>query len=208
MNLRPPLKLAARMRLRPAAGAFGGMRLPGWVARQDARLILAGLLGLVLLAELLPHGGAGGTLPAPSLPNRSAAIDADDVQGWTQTILARPLFTPGRRPAASAASDNGLPRLSAILIGQGTARAIFAVDGQKPIVLQQGGLVNGDKVQSISADTVVLLTEAGLVSIHPRFAKGGPSATPAAPTPPTAAVSPKTGQPLGSSTTAGPYDNE
>jgi hypothetical protein len=129
----------------------------------------------------------------------------EHVQGWTRTILARPLFNPHRRPGAAAGGGAGLPRLSAILIGHGIASAIFVAKGQKPLVVQPGGLVDGDKVQSISADQVVLLTASGPVTLHPHFANGAAASTaPPSPVP----VSPLTGQPLRSSITAGPYDNE
>jgi hypothetical protein len=182
-----------------------GPRLPGWAARLGVRPVLAALLGLVLLAELRPGGNDGGPRPAVPLPRGAAATTDPDVQGWIQTILARPLFNQDRRPSGAAASGDGLPRLSAILIGQGMASAIFAADGHKPLVVQPGGLVDGDRVQSISADKVVLLTPVGPVTLRPRFAEG---ATSAAAPPPLVPVSPITGQPLDSSFTAGPYDNE
>jgi hypothetical protein len=220
-------RAAGRLRAlrRPAAAP----RLPGWVVRLGPRPVLAALLGLVLLAELLPGGGDDSRLPDATLPRGGGAVAGADVQGWTQTILARPLFNPDRLPSGEATGGgDGLPRLSAILIGQGMASAIFAADGQKPLVVQVGGLVNGDKVQSISADEVVLLTAVGPVALRPRFAKGaasaatpqqidsapqaasrGAAATPSAhPALPAVQVSPKTGQPLYSSSTAGPYDNE
>lgn len=184
-----------------------GPCLPGWAARLGVRPALAALLGLLLLAELRPGGsGTDGPLLVLPLPHGAAAMADADVQGWTQTILERPLFNPDRRPSGAAAgAGNGLPRLSAILIGQGMASAIFAADGQKPLVVQPGGLVAGDRVLSISADQVVLLTQAGPVALRPQFAKGAASAAaPPLPVP----VSPLTGQPLESSFTAGPYDNE
>jgi hypothetical protein len=184
------------------------LRLPGWAARLGLLPVLAGLLGLVLLAELRPGGNDGGALPAVPLPRGAAAMADPDVQGWTQTILARPLFNPDRRPSGVAGGNAGLPRLSAILIGRGMACAIFAADGQKPLVVQPGGLVDGDRVRSISADQVVLLTAAGLVTLRPQFAKGtAPAAAPRLSVP-SVPRSPKTGQPVYSSVTAGPYDNE
>ena len=183
--------------------AGGGWRRPAWLTRLKPRLVLAVSLGLVLLAELLPGPGGGSGLSDPPLPRPSGAVPGMDkagmdkagmdmtgmdmagmsameteVAGWTRTILARPLFTPGRRPPTVAASGgDGLPRLSAIIVGQGMASAIFAADGQKPLVVQPGGLVAGNKVQSISAEVVVLSTAGGLVALRPRFAGGAPAAT-------------------------------
>ncbi len=219
MSVRPRLG----GRIRPLRHSASSLRLLAWAARIGVRPVLAVLLGLVLLAELLPGSGDGGLLPAPALPQGGSTMAGADVQGWTQTILARPLFNPDRRPTGEAADGgDGLPRLSAILIGQGVASAIFAADGQKPLVVRPGGLVGGDKVQSISTDEVVLLTSSGPVTLRPQFAKGsaagpqpaspaspvGSAAAPANPIPQAVPVSPKTGQPLNSSFTAGPYDNE
>ncbi|OYV32252.1 MAG: hypothetical protein B7Z80_27480 [Rhodospirillales bacterium 20-64-7] len=219
-RLRALRRLGARLRAlrRPDAG----WRRAGRFARLGWRPVLAALLGLILLTELLP-GGGGGAPPAPALPGASGAVETADVRGWLQTILARPLFNPNRRPAAGAMDDgNDLPRLSAILIGHGKASAIFAVPGQQPLVVQPGGLVAGSTVQRIDADTVVLLTAAGPLVLHPQFAKNAAAAAPAGSTasggplgktaasknPPAVLISPKTGQPETSSRTAGPYDNE
>lgn len=219
--MKASLGLGGRFRLRRRNTVV--WRFPAWVARLGPRWILAILLGLVLLVELLLPGGGEVTLPpASSLPKESGTIVPANVQGWTRVILARPLFNPDRRPSGKVAGgEEGLPRLSAILIGHGLASAIFTASGQKPLVVQPGGFVGGDRVQSISADEVVMLTPAGAVTLRPRFANSAaaatsaqtinspePAAPPANPQPPSAAVSPKTGQPLDSSVTAGPYDNE
>ena len=147
-------------------------------------------------AELRP-GGSGTDGPLLVLPLPHGAADADACAGLDTDILERPLFNPDRRPSGAARrGQRALPRLSAILIGQGMASAIFAADGQKPLVVQPGGLVAGDRVLSISADQVVLLARPVALALAP--------AAPPLPVP----VSPLTGQPLESSFTAGPYDNE
>jgi hypothetical protein len=121
--------------------------------------------------------------------------------GWQQTILARPLFNPSRRPVGTASTQSGLPRLSAILIGPNEASAIFA-NGQKALVVVAGGAVSGDKVLSISATGVVLMTFAGPVTLRPRYAANAAAAAASATLPPMQA------QPADSAITAGPYDNE
>lgn len=182
-------------------------KLPAWITRLKPLPVLAGGFALLLLVELLPGRTAPSHFPTPALPGKSVRLAAANISGWTQTILARPLFNSNRRPADSDdAGGDGLPRLSAIIIGQDLTSAIFAIAGQKPLVVETGGTVNGDKVQSINADSVVLLTANGPIRLRPQFIK--PAKSPVASAAPAILVSPKTGQPEESTTTAGPYDNE
>ena len=182
--------------------AYLAARLP--VARRLAARLrpwpsLAALLGLLLLLEMLPNDG--GVAPAPALIASGTAVTVADPSIWQQTILARPLFNASRRPAGNASAPDILPRLSAILIGPNGASAIFA-NGQKALVVAAGGAVAGDRVQSIDAAGVVLITAAGPVTLHPRYASG--TAAPAATAPPSSIPA----QPADSALTAGPYDNE
>lgn len=182
-------------------------KLPSWITRLKPLPVLAGGLALLLLIELLPGNATPPHSISPALPGKSAQLAEANISGWTQTILARPLFNPNRRPTASDdAGGDGLPRLSAIIIGQGITSAIFAIPGQKPLVVEMGGTVNGDKVKSINADSVVLLTANGPIRIRPQFIER--TKAPVASAMPAILVSPKTGQPEESTTTAGPYDNE
>ena len=62
----------------------------------------------------------------------SSAV-ADHAHDWVVTVLARPLFSPDRRPpadtviVASGRTVPGLPRLAAILVGPFGRSAIFAL---------------------------------------------------------------------------------
>ena len=98
-------------------------------------------------------------------------------------MLARPLFSPDRRPAADAvtvASGRtvpGLPRLAGILVGPFGRSAIFATNGAKPIVVQEGGRVADYTIKSIEATQVHLLGPDGAQVLYPSFE---PAAAPAA----------------------------
>jgi hypothetical protein len=113
--------------------------------------------------------------PAPS----SAGDHSGD---WVTAILTRPLFSPDRRPAAGVAtgaratSVPGLPRLAGIMVGPFGRSAIFAADGTKPIVVQEGGRVAAYTVNSIEATQVRLLGPEGTQVLYPSFA---PAAAPA-----------------------------
>lgn len=176
------------------------------MSRWRAWPTLAAGLGLVLLVELRP-----GTGKAPPKEPALSVADISDIssvaaQDWSQTILARPLFNANRRPAGGDFARNGLPRLSAIIITQGHSSAIFAAIGEKPLVVQAGGTVDGELVQQIDPDGVVLLTPNGPTRLLPRFASQ--KATGAPPDTPPPDLGPASSQPMTSSTTAGPYDNE
>jgi len=97
-------------------------------------------------------------------------------------VLARPLFSPDRRPPADAvtvASGRtvpGLPRLAGILVGPFGRSAIFAINGAKPIVVQEGGRVAAYTIKSIEATQVRLLGPDGAQVLYPSFE---PAAAPA-----------------------------
>jgi hypothetical protein len=122
------------------------------------------------------------THTVPTAPPISLAT-ADHTNDWVATVLARPLFSPDRRPAADAvtvASGRtvpGLPRLAGILVGPFGRSAIFASNGAKPIVVQEGGRVAAYTIKSIEATQVRLLGPDGAQVLYPSFE---PAATPAA----------------------------
>ncbi|MGC1408981.1 MAG: hypothetical protein WA864_08590 [Acetobacteraceae bacterium] len=101
---------------------------------------------------------------------------------WVAITLARPLFSPDRRPTADAvtvASGRtvpGLPRLAGILVGPFGRSAIFATNGAKPIVVQEGGRVAAYTIKSIEATQVRLLGPDGAQVLYPSFE---PAAAPA-----------------------------
>jgi hypothetical protein len=131
----------------------------------------------------------------PAVPaGRLAVPDPSQVARWATTVLARPLFSPGRRPptaAAAAAAPGvaapGLPRVAGVVVTPAGRRAIFAVKGAKPLVLGEGGQVAGFTVQSIQAGQVTVRGPEGVRVLSPTFDPDAPApATPlgAAPPPP------------------------
>ena len=155
---------------------------------------LALLLGGVIALESAP-GPLGGTAPLPADAIRPGPVAPSgggirQVQDWVDTILARPLFLPSRRPPASVAgvspSGPGFPRLTGIVIVQQQREAIFVVPGKtQPVVVRAGSRLDGVLIQSIGAGWVMVVDAAGPRMIRPSFATGptpasAPASAPAA----------------------------
>jgi len=132
---------------------------------------LAALLGVIALAEILaPADGA----PAVPAARAAAAAAPADMTGfaaaWSDTILARPIFRPDRRPMdVAAAAPAAMPRLSAIVITAAGAAAIFVADGGTVLTVREGGKVAGQLVKSIAAGTVMLSGPDGISTLRPQY---------------------------------------
>ncbi len=153
--------------------------------------LLAGVmaaLALVVLLEWTWPGGGEVAAPSAALrlthgSQKTPSIERE-TNAWAATILARPLFSAGRRPprVAAGSRDEAAPdeaRLAGIMIGRFGRRAIFAPGGgAKPLVLGEGAEVNESTIRSIEPGQVVLASGAVL---RPEFDK---NRVPTAYTPP------------------------
>jgi hypothetical protein len=128
-------------------------------------VLAAAALGGIIVLELgwrLPDGDpmvpATASLPAPAAPASTPA--ADDAGRRVAEVLARPLFSPGRRPAAEAAGPAAaaaaLPRMTGVIVTPAGRRAIFVNGAGKPTVVTEGGRIGAYAVQSIEAGRVTL----------------------------------------------------
>jgi hypothetical protein len=96
------------------------------------------------------------------------------------TILARPLFSVGRRRAAPPAipvaeKAESVPRLSGIVIGVSERHAIFAdADGHSHIV-SEGMLIGSFTVTAIEPGQVILTSSKGVRVLHTTYPKAAPS---------------------------------
>jgi hypothetical protein len=155
--------------------------------------------GALFLFEL----SAGTTHPvpdtavAPKLDGRPAAssdVRADPKQ-LISAILARPLFSPTRRPPQTASNpissnfDLGGARLTGIIVAPGERLAIFDIKGSKPVVLSEGETVGGWRVDSIASSEVSLVGPGGVKTMQPKL-------DPAHPVSSNAAASPARAQPV------------
>jgi hypothetical protein len=134
-------------------------------------------LCLVIAAEIL--GGSG--TPAPGLQDRvtaparvgqTDAPEAPDRHGtWLKTILARPLFSPGRHPVELAAAGvQGLPRLTGVVVTGSQRIAIFAAPSSgHPIIAESGTHVGDYQVQAIGDTGVTVVGPGGTTLLRPAF---------------------------------------
>lgn len=144
--------------------------------------LVAAALSVMILLELRgrPREGEATTpFPAASLPptapSRPAGSDPGQAAQRVATSLARPLFSPSRRPPAASpamlgAAAPSLPRVAGVVITASGRRAIFATkNGAKPLVVGEGGQVGAFTVQSIRAGQVTVLGPEGERVLKPAF---------------------------------------
>ena len=160
--------------------------------RLAAALLLVGAspLAAILAWEL----GAFSAAEPVSAPHARRAVAAplapvsDHTAEWVATILARPLFSPDRRPPSEASAarvggaPEGLPRLAGVVVGPFGRSAIFVPDGRKPMVVTEGGRIDAWTVRSIEVGTVQVSGPGGARTLHPSFesspaASGAPGLT-------------------------------
>lgn len=161
---------------------MGRAALPLLVA---STTLLVGLLYLEAqpgapLPELVPHTGRE---PMP-LPRARSDHEQDRDTGWSETILARPLFSPTRRPARIVVPQTTAPaerpRLAGVVIAAGGTGAIFVGQDAKPVFAKIGDRVGPYRVAAIADGQVTVETATGTQILHPVFAQGpSPTAAPA-----------------------------
>ncbi len=147
------------------------------------RLVIGGLsviacgLAVILAWEVGAFAPAAGPIASPRRAAAVAAPEAvvpDHTNEWVASILARPLFSPDRRPPADGSVVAGaelasLPRLSGVLVGPFGRSAIFAPDGGKPLIVVEGGRVAAWTVQAIRANAVEVVGPDGKRMLQPSF---------------------------------------
>jgi hypothetical protein len=135
-------------------------------------------LGLALLATVLtaaivlelddaPAPAGNETEGAPSRqkanvrPRAAAQGPSDRTDNWLTTALARPLFSPDRRPTDadlnSGTGTGSLPRLTGVVIGPFGQSAIFAAtNGGRPTVVAVGKTLGAYTVEKIEPGGVMV----------------------------------------------------
>jgi hypothetical protein len=149
------------------------------VAAAGLAVTLSWELGAFALpaTRIAPHPRAAVTTAPPEAA-------PDHTGEWIAAFLARPVFSPDRRPAATIASTpgvrlpEGLPRLSGVLVGPFGRSAIFAADGRKPLVVDVGGHIDAWTVRVIDADAVEVSGPGGARTLHPSFASPSDTSLP------------------------------
>ncbi|MFW7269014.1 hypothetical protein ACMAUO_13730 [Gluconacetobacter sp. Hr-1-5] len=118
--------------------------------------LTACLATMMLGLGMLPALAAPPTQDAPNLP------DSTRIDSWQQTILARPLFSPTRRPADMPGTGDTTPRLTGIVVGSGRRRAIFMIPGQdRGQIADVGDLIGPWRIVAIENGTIRVRDMAG-----------------------------------------------
>ena len=151
---------------------------------------LAGIIGLELYEAALdevptPIAPIG---QQPEQPLVFAPMSSDQAARYVTAILARPLFSPTRRPDETAANEaakaTDLGRLTGVLVSPAGKSAIFVgPTGGKPIVVGEGGRIGEYVVRSIEAGAVTITGSEGQRVLHPAFDPNPPSPKPPTPMP-------------------------
>jgi hypothetical protein len=149
--------------IRPAAACLAAVACP-------LAVTLAWELGAFSTAQpiAVPRPRSVAAAPVAALP--------DHTDEWVAAILARPLFSPDRRPPSEAAvaaagsqTSEGLPRLTGVIVSPAGRSAIFANEGGRPLVVTEGGRVNAWMVRAIDIGTVQVSGPGGARDLHPSF---------------------------------------
>ena len=165
---------------------------------------VAGLLLVLITAEMMGHGGGARLRPGPA-PQPAAALAASaavtarapDTAALAAAILARPIFSMTRRPPVAlaepaAAEIASLPRLAGTFVAVGQQRAALLVPtgSARPILLHEGERSGAFKVTRISPGKVDVEGPHGPLSLQIGFSPAGPVSV-AMPTPPPPMVNPR-----------------
>ncbi len=152
-------------------------------AMGGAALVLCGVIGIELAGSGEARPDIAVARPVPAVPGAGSAGAAEppgqrDVR--LTAILARPLFSPDRRPAAAAArSVSGLPRLTGIVVTGAHKVAIFAAPG-RAVVAEEGVRLGAYEVTAISDAGVTVAGPEGTTLLRPVFDPSPPPVTKAA----------------------------
>jgi hypothetical protein len=150
--------------------------------------LLAGCVGFTLAILWQVTGDPVGSVAiAPAISPGKPVDITDRSASWVAEAMARPLFSPTRRPpprptasTQTAATANGGARLTGIVISPAGRQAIFApVDGGKSIVLSEGGHLGDETIEAIRPDAITLAGPAGrrfLGTVFEQAARGRPGA--------------------------------
>ena len=156
---------------------MNGSGVAGLVA---VALGFSGVIGSEILVWRSEPEDAALVRPLPVAPAGAPVAQAEPSERRDErlaVILARPLFSPDRRPTASGArSISGLPRLAGIVVTGSRKVAIFAASpGGKPVVADEGGRLGAYEVKAIREDGVTVVGPEGAMVLRPLFDPAPPA---------------------------------
>jgi general secretion pathway protein N len=144
--------------------------------------VLAAVLVAVIAVEAARRvAPRAAPVPANAAIRSAAPASAEPVAAWTSTILARPLFSPERRPSAPAAvaaaepaAPQSLPRLAGIVVTPRSRTAIFSNGADHSTIATEGATVGEWRVVAIHAEAVELAGPDGARTVHPTYSSDPP----------------------------------
>jgi hypothetical protein len=173
--------------------------MKGITALVGLAVALALLIGWELVPgrhdDLTPAAGgppAAADAQAPRRPVTDApSIPPEQIMALSEKIVARPLFSPTRRPPDSAPATSAaaqvteakdeLPRLTGVLFGPSGGRAIFSGRDGKSRAAGVGDEVGAFRIQEIAPGQVTLSGSEGERMLHPTYIPSTRTAPSAAP---------------------------
>jgi len=140
---------------------------------------LAGTIGWELREIRRPPPSVVRSAVGTTMTVAAQPATVDHTEEWAETVLARPLFSPNRRPPATtpgaAPGPVALPRLAGVMVGPFGKLAIFAgtADG-KPTVASEGSSLGNYVVEAIEVGQVTVQGPGGRRLLHPAFDSSAP----------------------------------
>jgi hypothetical protein len=168
----------------------------GWIGLMALGLVLSGTIAFEIAGPHSQPSFQPAAIVAPVRDVQPGPAQAPDQHGpWLNDILARPLFSPDRRPAGTG-DVRGLPRLTGIIVSDSRRIAIFASGSDDhPIVREAGTRIGVYEIRAIDDTGVTVSGPAGTTIIRPLFDSGAPpvkrAPPPAAPPPAPPRVPPR-----------------
>ncbi|MBV8889101.1 MAG: hypothetical protein JO305_05470 [Alphaproteobacteria bacterium] len=149
--------------------------------RVQGYALIAGcvVFAAAIVFELLSPVAADVAVPVAAAPvetgPKAAARPGGRPEELLAAALARPLFSPSRRPpergeaSAAATADLGNTRLTGIVTEPDRRWAIFAVAGARPQRVAEGETVAGWHIESIAPGEVTLTGPGGAKTLQPKL---------------------------------------
>jgi hypothetical protein len=128
------------------------------------------LVGIIVLELNLVQDENQPAMAVPAVPDAGRPSRAAPHEDRAAAILARPLFSPSRRPAVAVAFSS-LPRLTGTLISPSDRLALFAGNAEHSpyFVLGEGDQLGGWTVRAIDVGTVTVTGPNGKQELHVNF---------------------------------------
>jgi hypothetical protein len=135
-------------------------------------LVLGGTIVVELVDRSPPPALFAAPIGVPHVGSHDVGSPTrDDVERGLSTILARPVFSPDRKPIVIGTKGiAGLPRLTGIVVSGSSKIAIFAGPaGGRPVIAEERSHIDSYEVKAISDMGVTIAGPNGTRMLTPIF---------------------------------------